>query len=55
MKKTKKPKFWIYKTVEECVLCGSSNEYRKRMYTPKPKDPQKRNDYNQYACSSHFI
>lgn len=29
-------KYWIYKTVYMCPLCGSEKVYRERMYTEKP-------------------
>lgn len=42
----RKPKFWIFRTLIECPVCGSSHEYRERMYnTKKPALPQHRYGY----------
>ena len=32
-----KKKYWIYKTVEYCPVCGREDIYRERRYTKKPK------------------
>ena len=55
-KREKKPrKYWYFVTLDECVLCSGGNTYRERRYTKKPKDPLKRMEYRQHACSHHFI
>jgi hypothetical protein len=46
---------WYYVTAYACVLCGHSEEYRERRWTQKPKDPAKRGEYHETACSSHFL
>ena len=40
-------KYWIAFTRLECPVCGRGQEYRERMYTPKPKDPKERYEYLQ--------
>ena len=50
----KQRKYWYEITYTECVLCGASDTYRERRYTPKPKDPYKRIHFEQYACCDHF-
>ena len=53
--KTKKgEKYWYYTYTRECVLCGYTEITRTRMYTPKPEDPFKRWDYEQFVCGYHF-
>ena len=54
-KKNKKGKYWYYISYHECQLCGAGEEYRDRRYTPKPKDPAKRREFNQFACDAHFM
>lgn len=41
--------FWI----EECVLCGHTEEIRERRYTRKPPIAE-RYHYTQDACGHHF-
>ena len=54
MKKPKKG-YWYKRYITECVLCGGGEGRRERQYTPKPKNPADRVDYQQYACGSHFV
>jgi hypothetical protein len=35
-------KFWIYKEDHYCPVCGNSDVYRQRMYTPKPEKWEER-------------
>lgn len=51
----KTAKYWYYISYEECVLCGRYHEYRTRMYTPKPEDPEDRHCYSQFVCGEHFL
>lgn len=51
--KTKPHWYKCYYT--ECVLCGRGDKWRERQYTPKPEDQQKRHEYRQEACHSHFL
>ena len=46
---------WYFFHMEECVLCGRDSTYRERRYTRKPKDPNKRFSFSQYACCEHFM
>ena len=32
-----KKKYWIYKTIDYCPVCGREDIYRERRYTKKPK------------------
>lgn len=54
MTKPHKRKHWYEITISECVLCGSSDEYRERKYGRKPSTA-KRHHYKQYACPDHFL
>lgn len=48
-------KYWYKYVHEECVLCGYSEDYKYRMYSPKPEHYFDRHDFVQKACSHHFI
>lgn len=52
-----KPKsgYWYHVEHTECVLCGSGETTRTRMYTPKPDNYADRTTYTQYACQKHFM
>lgn len=54
---TGKPRvpYWYKIYQVECVLCGHSDEWRERMFTPKPEDAKERYDYRQDACPEHFL
>lgn len=51
----KKRKYWYYISGTECVLCGRVVEYRERRYMKKPKQSSKRCNYEETACSLHFL
>lgn len=55
--KEKKPKkgYWYKFYIEECVLCGCYEEWKERMYTPKPKDVMDRYERIETACGGHFL
>lgn len=56
MKKHPKGKgCWYLRVITECVLCGGGENYKVRMWTPKPKDYMDRVDYSQFACHGHFL
>ena len=40
-------KYWIFKTVYYCPLCGKEKVYRERRYTKKPESFNKRQDWNE--------
>jgi hypothetical protein len=40
-----KGKYWYFKSLHECPVCGRSDTYRERRYTPKPENPQDRCEY----------
>ena len=44
---------WYSTTTIECVLCGYIDEWKERRYGRLPAK-QKRYEYKQTACSSHF-
>jgi ribosomal protein L37E len=46
---------WYFVTIYDCALCGAGEELRERRWTKKPKDPRKRYEYVQTACSDHFL
>jgi hypothetical protein len=46
---------WYKIHIRECVLCMKTDEWRERMWTPKPNNPADRYDYKQFACWSHFL
>ena len=48
-------KYWYFIYTKECVLCGKTDTYRERRYTPKPETPELRYKYEQDACSRHFM
>jgi len=48
------PPHWYFTYHRECVLCGYTEITRIRMYTPKPKDPAKTYEFEQFACGCHF-
>lgn len=54
-KTTPKPKHWYRIHTTECALCGRGDQWRERMFTPKPTDPQERYRYTQYGCPEHFV
>ena len=45
-------KHWYFITQEECPVCGCGREYRERRYDPRPKEYEKRHDYNPMAYDS---
>jgi hypothetical protein len=47
-------KHWYFIYTEWCVLCGRTNVYRERRYTPRPPDWESRHEDSEYACGSHF-
>jgi len=46
-----KQKYWIFKTVEECVCCGATKKHSERRTTDKPEDYNKRNNFIQFLCA----
>jgi hypothetical protein len=46
---------WYEVTAFVCVLCGHTDEYRERRWTPKPENPAERFHYIETACSGHFL
>jgi hypothetical protein len=52
MKKTNiKGTYWYYKEFKECVLCGTIDTYRYRIYNvPKPDNVNERIKYEQHMC-----
>lgn len=49
------PPHWYEISIWECVLCGQTDVYRERKFTPKPEDPNERYHYHQTACDIHFM
>lgn len=47
--------YWYEFFHSECVLCGKSDTYRERRYTPKPEGVNERHHFAQNACPQHFI
>jgi hypothetical protein len=48
--------YWYEFFYEECVYCGRSTEYKRRVYDrPKPKNPEDRHHFSQFACPQHFV
>jgi hypothetical protein len=45
-----KPKYWYYIETSYCVLCGRTDTFKKRMYTPKPKEYNERHQYEEHMC-----
>lgn len=53
-KPKRKTKLYWYKIyIEECVLCGHTEETRERIYGKKPKKGT--HEFSQSACSGHFL
>lgn len=50
----RKKKYWYFLTQIECVLCGRSEQYRERRYTPRPDHASNRYEFIQDACGCHF-
>ena len=50
----KLPPHWYRIYIEQCVICGKTNEDRERIYGKRPKDPAKRYVYVEFGCSEHF-
>jgi hypothetical protein len=50
-----KGKYWIFKTVYECPLCGKECTYQEKRYDKKPDDYNKRYEFIQNACDCHFV
>ena len=48
-------KYWYFKEVWNCVLCGRETVHRERRYTVKPKNPGDRMRWHEEACHDHFI
>ena len=46
---------WYYTTIYECQICGHTDIYRERRWGKKPENPALREDFNQTACSGHFL
>lgn len=46
---------WYFIWIWECVLCGTTRITRERRYGRKPRDPSRTHDYEQGACSGHFL
>lgn len=46
---------WYYETVWACALCTHADIYRERRWGRKPKDPRKRGEFHETACSGHFL
>lgn len=46
---------WYKIYITECVLCGTWEETRVRVYGKKPDDPYKTHIYMQTACGGHFL
>jgi hypothetical protein len=47
---------WYRTHLSECVLCGRNENYRERVYGPKPTDPAVRYVYEpDHACEDHFL
>jgi hypothetical protein len=42
-----KNKYWIYKTIYYCPLCGKEKIYRERRYTKKPKNFSYRQEWKE--------
>jgi len=51
-----KRSYWYMFFVEECVICGHTNEHKIRVYDkPKPDDVYERHIYSQFVCGCHFL
>jgi hypothetical protein len=51
----RKRKYWYFRHIKECALCGADRSYRERRYGRKPKDHMKRSSFEQFACDGHFM
>ena len=40
-------KYWYLFTIIECPVCGATDIFKERQYTPKPANPQDRYNYEQ--------
>ncbi len=47
--------YWYKFFIDECVLCGTGETVKVRMYSPKPENPGDRYEYSQDVCDSHFM
>lgn len=45
------PGCWYYQTFYECPICGSGGIYRERRPPPRPEDPVKRYEFQQFGCA----
>lgn len=50
-----KETYWYKQWIRECALCGYTQKYKWREFTPKPDDPNQRIEFEQTACSEHFL
>jgi len=50
-----KEKYWYKFHYKECVLCGQRDEWKERMFTPKPESVNERHIFEQYACDYLFL
>jgi len=55
VQKHKQPSYWYFTSRTECVLCGRIETIRFRVYTSRPDDYWKRNEYKQDVCGIHFL
>ena len=47
---------WYEFYISECPICGHTEEYRERRYTPKPKDIRKRVHWSEDTyCASNDV
>lgn len=40
------PPHWYKTTIHACPVCGRERVYRERQFTPRPKDPRERFEYD---------
>lgn len=52
---TQQRPYWYYVSEWECVLCGRTEIFRERRYTPKPIGRSARYEYHETACCGHFL
>ncbi len=46
---------WYFQSTTECVYCGRQDVYRERRPAPPPEDHQKRYEFKQNVCGTHFV
>lgn len=46
---------WYFTYETGCAICSTGTIMRERRWGKKPKDPAKRYEFQEFACSGHFL